>query len=59
MAYSATLVFAKFIHELGHAYMAKSRLPGAKHGVAFIVMFPLFYTDVSDAWRLKDHKARF
>jgi putative peptide zinc metalloprotease protein len=60
MAYSATLVFAKFIHELGHAYMAKKAGCRVQSmGVAFIVMFPLFYTDVSDAWRLKDHKARF
>lgn len=60
MAYSATLVFAKFIHELGHAYMAKKAGCRVQSmGVAFIVMFPLFYTDVSDAWRLKDHKSRF
>lgn len=59
LSYGAALIFAKFIHELGHAYMAKKAGCRVQSmGVAFIVMFPLFYTDVSDAWRLKDHKDR-
>ncbi|MEI7238836.1 HlyD family efflux transporter periplasmic adaptor subunit [Pectobacterium brasiliense] len=59
MAFGCTLIFAKFIHELGHAYMAKKvgcRVQSM--GVAFIVMFPMLYTDVSDAWRVGDHRAR-
>lgn len=51
--YGAALVFAKIIHELGHAYTAKRyglRVPSI--GVAFLVMFPVLYTDTSDAWRL-------
>jgi putative peptide zinc metalloprotease protein len=27
-------------------------------GVAFMVMLPMFYTDVSDAWRVNDRRAR-
>jgi putative peptide zinc metalloprotease protein len=27
-------------------------------GVAFMVLLPMFYTDVSDAWRVNDRKAR-
>lgn len=59
LAYGLTLVFAKFLHELGHAYMAKrAGCRVQSMGVAFIVMFPMFYTDVSDAWRLKNRNAR-
>ena len=57
--YGMTLVFAKIIHELGHAYMAKRY--GCKistMGLAFMVMFPLLYTDVTDGWRLRKHRQR-
>ncbi|SLM64748.1 MULTISPECIES: HlyD family efflux transporter periplasmic adaptor subunit [Dickeya] len=59
MTFGCALVFAKFVHELGHAFMAKRA--GCRvqtMGVAFIVLFPLFYTDVSDAWRVRDNRAR-
>ncbi|MCH5051736.1 HlyD family efflux transporter periplasmic adaptor subunit [Pectobacterium aquaticum] len=57
--FGITLIFAKFIHELGHAFMAKRAGCRVQNmGVAFIVLFPLFYTDVSDAWKQKDHRAR-
>ncbi|AUG99816.1 peptidase M50 [Prodigiosinella confusarubida] len=59
MAFGGALVFAKFIHELGHAYMAKKAGCRVQSmGAAFIVMFPMFYTDVSDAWRLSDNRSR-
>lgn len=57
--FGVSLVIAKFIHELGHAFMA--RRAGCRvqsMGVAFIVLLPLFYTDVSDAWKLKNRRAR-
>lgn len=49
----------KSLHELGHAYVAhmyRCRIPTM--GVAFMVMIPLLYTDVSDAWRLKSRRSR-
>jgi len=59
VAYGITLVSVKFLHELGHAYTAKNfgcRVPTM--GVAFLVMFPLAYTDVNDVWRLPDKRQR-
>lgn len=59
VAYGITLISVKFLHELGHAYTAKNfgcRVPTM--GVAFLVMFPLAYTDVNDVWRLPDKRQR-
>ncbi len=57
--YLITLLFIKSGHELGHAFAAKRR--GCKvssMGVAFLVLFPVLYTDTTDAWRLKNHRER-
>ncbi|MCX9107344.1 efflux RND transporter periplasmic adaptor subunit [Aeromonas veronii] len=55
----ASLLLAKFCHELGHAFMAKRAGCRVRSmGVAFVVMLPMFYTDVSDAWRVQDRRAR-
>ncbi len=54
------LVGLKAAHELGHAYTAVRygcRVPTM--GVAFMVMIPLLYTDVTDSWRLTDRRQRF
>lgn len=58
-AFGIALWLAKFCHELGHAYMAK-RAGCRVHsmGIAFVVLLPMFYTDVSDAWRVKDRRSR-
>ncbi len=53
------IVFAKVCHEFGHALIAKfygCRVPVM--GVAFLVLWPLAYTDTSDTWRLTDKKQR-
>ena len=54
------ILFAKGCHELGHALTARRfgcRVPVM--GVAFLVLWPLLYTDTSDSWRLTDRRQRF
>lgn len=60
MASAVAAFFAKILHEMGHAFVARAqgvRVPVM--GVAFLVMWPVLYTDTSDSWKLADHKARF
>ena len=57
--YISAVVIIKVLHELGHAYAATRY--GCKVntiGVAFIVMFPVLYTDTTDAWKLTSRKKR-
>lgn len=57
--YGLTLAVVKSAHELGHAYMSKKY--GCKVGsigVAFLLMFPVLYTDTTDTWRLRSHRDR-
>jgi putative peptide zinc metalloprotease protein len=60
LVFAVALSFSKIIHELGHAYAAKHyglRVPTI--GVAFLVMWPVLYTDTSDGWKLHDRRQRF
>ncbi|WP_313527085.1 HlyD family efflux transporter periplasmic adaptor subunit [Stutzerimonas kunmingensis] len=59
LVYAVTLIFVKSAHELGHAVV--SRRLGcrvASMGVAFLVMFPVLYTDTTDAWKLRSRRKR-
>ncbi|WPL16578.1 type I secretion membrane fusion protein, HlyD family [Thiorhodovibrio winogradskyi] len=59
VSFSIALVFVKFMHELGHAFTAKRfgvRVPTM--GVAFLVMFPMAYTDVNEVWKLPSRRQR-
>ncbi|BAV78513.1 peptidase M50 [Pseudomonas chlororaphis subsp. aurantiaca] len=59
LAFGVALFFAKLCHEFGHAFMAKrAGCRVQSMGVAFMVLLPMFYTDVSDAWRANDRRAR-
>ena len=52
-AYGIALVGVKFLHELGHAFTAKRqgcRIPAM--GIAFLVLWPVAYTDTNETWRL-------
>lgn len=60
LIYVAAIIFVKTIHELGHAYTAKHydcRVPSM--GLAFMVMVPMLYSDMSDSWRLSSRQQRF
>lgn len=60
LSYAVAATFAKVIHELGHAYTAKRmglRVPTI--GVAFLVMWPMLYTDTGESWKLSTPSRRF
>lgn len=53
------LTGAKILHELGHAFTARRfgcRVPTM--GVAFLVLWPVLYTDTSEAWKLPSRHRR-
>lgn len=57
--YGVALIIVKILHELGHAFTAKRygcRVPTM--GVAFLVLWPLAYTDVNDVWKLRGRGQR-
>lgn len=57
--YALTLAVIKALHELGHGFAAHhygARVPVI--GLAFLVMFPILYTDTTDAWRLRERRER-
>ncbi|MDX2505873.1 MAG: hypothetical protein QNL62_15550 [Gammaproteobacteria bacterium] len=57
--YFLALVFAKLIHELGHAYTAHYyRCRVANMGIAFMVFWPVLYTETSESWKLSSRRAR-
>lgn len=58
-SYGVALFCVKFLHELGHAFTAKRmgcRVPTM--GVAFLVMWPVAYTDTNETWRLTNRYQR-
>jgi putative peptide zinc metalloprotease protein len=59
VAYGLTIAIVKTLHELGHAVTAKRHgchVPTM--GIAFLVMWPVAYTDTNDVWRLSGRKER-
>ena len=57
--FAAALFAVKGLHELGHAYAATRlgcQVPAI--GLAFMMMTPMLYTDVTDAWRLRYRRQR-
>ncbi|MBF0134778.1 MAG: HlyD family efflux transporter periplasmic adaptor subunit [Magnetococcus sp. DMHC-1] len=56
----ALAVFAsKAIHEFGHVLAAKRHgCPVPTMGVAFLVMWPVLYSDVTAVWKLPERKQR-
>jgi len=59
LSYGIALIAVKLCHELGHAITAKRygcRIPTM--GVAFLVLWPMAYTDTNDVWRLTSRQQR-
>lgn len=59
VSYIAAVFCVKVIHELSHAYVAKYYgLHVPVIGIAFIVLWPVLFTDVTDSWKLKSRGQR-
>ncbi|MCB1558009.1 MAG: efflux RND transporter periplasmic adaptor subunit, partial [Alphaproteobacteria bacterium] len=60
MVYVAmTFAFIKIIHEWAHAYTAtKYKVPVPHMGIAFIVLYPILYTETTASWKLKNKYER-
>jgi putative peptide zinc metalloprotease protein len=57
--FGVALAAVKILHELGHAFTAKRygcRVPAM--GVAFLVLWPVAYTDTNEVWQLNVRKQR-
>ncbi|MDI3512194.1 MAG: putative peptide zinc metalloprotease protein [Betaproteobacteria bacterium] len=59
LGYGVALLLAKTVHEMGHALVATRYGVRVAHmGVAFLVMFPMLYTDTGESWRLPSSRQR-
>ncbi len=59
IAYALGITCVKIIHEFAHAYTAKYyKLYVPTMGVAFIVFWPVLYTDVTDGWKIAKRSKR-
>ncbi|MEM7047312.1 MAG: site-2 protease family protein [Pseudomonadota bacterium] len=57
--FTGALALAKILHEFGHACTARHyrcRVPVM--GVAFLLLWPILYTDTTNAWRLTSSRQR-
>lgn len=59
LIYASAITCVKVIHEFSHAYTAKYYHTQVPHmGAAFIVFWPVLYTNVTDSWRLHKRSQR-
>ncbi|MBF0185069.1 MAG: HlyD family efflux transporter periplasmic adaptor subunit [Magnetococcales bacterium] len=59
LRYGMAIALIKIIHELAHALTAKRlgcRVPSM--GIAFLVLWPVLYTDVNETWKLPHRQQR-
>jgi putative peptide zinc metalloprotease protein len=57
--YLGALAVAKSIHELAHAYVATRYGVRVAHmGIAFMVLWPMLYTDTGESWKLSNPRER-
>ena len=59
LGFAGALIVAKTLHELGHALMATHFGVRVAHmGIAFVVMWPMLYTDTGESWKLHSRHQR-
>jgi len=59
LGFALALVVGKTLHEMGHALTAtRLGLKVAHMGIAFVVLWPMLYTDTGEAWKLRSARAR-
>jgi putative peptide zinc metalloprotease protein len=58
-SFALALIVAKTLHELGHALVAtRQGLRVAHMGIAFVVLWPMLYTDTGESWKLRRSQQR-
>lgn len=59
LGFALAIALAKTLHEVGHAVVATRHGLRVGHmGIAFVVMWPMLYTDTGEAWRLRHARQR-
>ncbi len=59
LSFALALILAKTLHELGHALVAtRLGLRVAHMGIAFVVLWPMLYTDTGESWKLRSARQR-
>lgn len=59
LGFAMALIVGKSLHEMGHALVAtRLGLRVAHMGVAFVVLWPMLYTDTGESWRLGKSRQR-
>ena len=60
LGFAGALIVSKLLHELGHALTATRHGVRVGHmGIAFLVLWPMAYTDTGESWKLERSKQRF
>lgn len=59
LSFALALIVAKTLHELGHALVAtRLGLRVGHMGIAFVVLWPMLYTDTGESWKLSRSRQR-
>ncbi|UBO72956.1 HlyD family efflux transporter periplasmic adaptor subunit [Aeromonas rivuli] len=59
LSFALALALAKTLHEMGHALVATRQGVRVAHmGIAFVVLWPMLYTDTSESWKLAHSRQR-
>lgn len=59
LSFALALIVAKTMHELAHAIVAtRLGLKVAHMGIAFVVLWPMLYTDTGESWKLRSSRQR-